>query len=88
MNSQYEVKSMLKEKTSLLPKHDRYLFGKKFKNYIADTIKSKKQTKYIFIELKKHFSFSVSHSKRKCEEQKFFLSQKLNQKKSHNSNQK
>ena len=31
MNSQYQVKSMLKEKTSLLQKHDEYLFGKKVK---------------------------------------------------------
>ena len=29
MNSQYQVKSMLKEKASLLQKHDEYLFGKK-----------------------------------------------------------
>ena len=31
MNSPYQVKSMLKEKASLLQKHDKYLFGKKFK---------------------------------------------------------
>ena len=31
MNSQYQVKSMLKEKTSLLQNHDEYLFGKKVK---------------------------------------------------------
>ena len=42
MNSQYQVKSMLKEKASLLQKHDEYLFGKKFRNHNADTIKSKK----------------------------------------------
>ena len=48
MNSQYQVKSMLKEKVSLLQKHDEYLFGKKLRNHIADTIKSKKQTKEIF----------------------------------------
>ena len=41
MNSKYQVKSMLKEKASLLQKHDEYLFGKKFRNHIADTIKSK-----------------------------------------------
>ena len=45
MNSQYQVKSMLKEKASLLQKHDEYLFRKEFRNHIADTIKSKKQTK-------------------------------------------
>ena len=45
MNSQYQVKSMLTEKASLLQKHDGYLFGKKFRNHITNTIKSKKQTK-------------------------------------------
>ena len=30
-NSQYQVRSMLKEKASLLQKHDEYLFGKKFR---------------------------------------------------------
>ena len=44
VNSQYQVKSMLKEKASLLQKHDEHLFGKKFRNHIADTIKAKKQT--------------------------------------------
>ena len=73
MNSQYQVKSMLKGKTSLLQKHDEYLFGKKFRNHIADSIKSKKQTKETFIEHKKPFSFSPSHATRKCEGQKFFL---------------
>ena len=73
MNSQNQLKSTLKEKTSLLQKHDEYLFGKKFRNHIADTIKSKKQTNEIFIERKKPFSFSPSHAPRKCEGQKFFL---------------
>ena len=35
---------------TVLQKHDEYLFGKSFKNHIAGTIKSKKQTKDIFIE--------------------------------------
>ena len=73
MNSQYQVKSMLKEKASLLQKHDEYLFRKKLRNHIADTIKSKKQTKEIFIKHKNPFSFSPSHVPRKCEGQKFFL---------------
>ena len=81
MNSQYQVKSMLKEKVSLLQKHDEYLFGKKLRNHIADTIKSKKQTKEIFVEPKKPFLFSPSHAPRKCERQKFF-SQKLDRKNS------
>ena len=58
---------MFKENASLLQKHDEYLFGKKFRNRIADTIKFKKQTKKIFIEHKKHFSFSPSRAPRKCE---------------------
>ena len=70
MNFQYQVKSMLKENASLLQKHDEYLFGKKFRNHIADTIKSKKQTKEILIKYKKLFSFSCSHAPRKCEGQK------------------
>ena len=86
MTSQYQVKSILKEKASLLQKHDEYLFGKKFRNHIADTIKSKKQTKEIFIEHKKPFSFSPSHAPRKCERQKFFL-RKIGSKKCHNGNQ-
>ena len=86
MTSQYQVKSMLKEKASLLQKHDEYLFGKKFRYHIADTIKSKKQTKEIFIEHKKSFSFSPSHAPRKCERQKFFL-RKIGSKKFHNGNQ-
>ena len=77
---------MLKEKASLLQKHDEYLFRKKFRNHIADTIKSKKQTKEIFIVHKKPFSFSPSHVSRKCEGQKFFLT-KTESKKSHNGNQ-
>ena len=71
MNSQYQVKSMLKEKALLLQKHDEYIYGKKFRNHIADTIKSKKQTKEIFIEHKKPFSFSPSHAPRKCEGKRF-----------------
>ena len=73
MNSQYQVKSMLKEKASLLQKHGKYLFGKKFRNQTADTIKLKKQTKEIFMEHKKPFSFSPSHAPKKCDGQKFFL---------------
>ena len=49
MNSQYQVKSMSKEKVSLLQKHDECLFGKKLRNHIAYTTKSKKQNKALFI---------------------------------------
>ena len=69
-----------------MQKHDEYLFAKKFRNHIAGTIKSKKQTKEIFIEHKKPFSFSPSYAPRKCEGQKFFLT-KTGSKKFHNGNQ-
>ena len=69
-----------------MQKHDEYLFAKKFRNHIAGTIKSKKQTKEIFIEHKKPFSFSPSYAPRKSEGQKFFLT-KTGSKKFHNGNQ-
>ena len=77
---------MLKEKASLLQKHDEYLFGKKLRNNIVGTIKSKKQTKEIFIKQIKLSSISSSHSPRKCEGQKFHLT-KTGSKKFHNGNQ-
>lgn len=55
MNFQYEVKSVLKEKASLLQKYDEHLFRKNFRKHIADTIKSKKQTKQIFTDTKSLF---------------------------------
>ena len=74
---------MLKEKVSLLQKHDKYLFGKKFSisNHIADTIKFKKQTKEIFIEDKKPLSFSPSHAPRNVRNKSLF-SQKTDRKNS------
>ena len=51
---------MLKEKAALLQKHDNELFGKKFRNHIADTIKSKRETREIFTESKKRFPWSIS----------------------------
>ena len=56
MNSQYQVKTMLKEKEGLLQKHDSEFFEKKFRNHIADTIKSKRETREIFIDSKKALS--------------------------------
>ena len=87
MNSPYHVKSMLKEKASLLQKHDKYLFGKKFSisNHIADTIKFKKQTKEIFIEDQKPLSFSPSHAPRNVRNKSLFLT-KNRSKKFHNGN--
>ena len=69
---------MLKEKASLLQRHDEHLFGKKFRNHIADTIKSKKQTKKIFIEHIKPFSFEKGENGRS----KSFSSQKPDRKNS------
>ena len=67
---------MLKEKASLLQKHDEELFGKKFRNHIADTMKSKKQTREIFVERdsKKPFPYSPSQPPRRSEGPKFYLS--------------
>ena len=45
---------MIKEKALLMQKHDEHLFG-----HITDTIKSKKQTKEIFIEHKKTFHLAL-----------------------------
>ena len=59
---------------------------KMFRSHIAVTIKSKKQTKDIFIGHKKPFSFGPSHPPKKCEGQKFFLT-KTGSKKFHNGNQ-
>ena len=73
MNSQYQAKTMLKEKTALLQKHDSELFGKKFKNHIADTIKSKRETREIFTDSKKSFPWSPSYPPRRTEGQKVFL---------------
>ena len=64
---------MLKERASLLQKYDEYLFGKKFRNHIADNIKSKKQTKEIFIEYKNPFSFSPPHAPKNVRGKSFFL---------------
>ena len=66
LNSQYQVKSMIKEKASLMQKHDEHLFG-----HITDTIKSKKQTKEIFIEHKKTFHLAL-HTHRENVSAKMF----------------
>ena len=47
INSQYQVKSMLKEKASLLQRHDEYLFTKTFRNHIADTSNPRNRPKRI-----------------------------------------
>ena len=49
---------MLKEKAALLQKHDSELFGIKFRNHIADTIKSKRETRKIFTDSKNPPSWS------------------------------
>ena len=47
------MKKIKRKRRPFCKKNDEYLFGKMFRNHIADTIKSKKQTKEIFIEYKK-----------------------------------
>ena len=73
MNSQYQEKTMLKEKIALLQKPDGELFGKKFRNHIADTIKSKRKTREIFTDSKKLFLWSSSYPPRRSEGQNIFL---------------
>ena len=73
INSQYQEKTMLKEKIALLQKPDGELFEKKFRNHIADTIKSKRKTREIFTDSKKLFSWSPSYPPRRSEGQKIFL---------------
>ena len=73
INSQYQMKSMLKEKVVLLQKHDSEFFEKKFRNHIADTIKSKTETREIFTDSKKLFQWKPSHPPSQSERQKVFL---------------
>ena len=66
MNTPPEVKSVLKEKASLLQKHDSNLFRKKFRAHITETVKARNKTREVFSEVsskKKPFSKSPSHSK-------------------------
>ena len=63
-----------KRKAALLQKHDSELFGKAFRNHIADTIKSKRETREIFTESKKPFPWSPSYPPRRSKRQKFFSS--------------
>ena len=66
------MKTMLKEKTALLQKHDKELFGKKFRNHISDTIKPKKETSEIFTDSKKPFPSSPSYHQDGVRGKKFF----------------
>ena len=61
------------KKTVLLEKHDSELLRKKFRNHIADTIKSKKDTKVFFTDSKKSFPWSPSYLPRLTEWQNVFL---------------
>ena len=73
MNLQYQVKTVLKEKVALLQKHDSELFGKKFRDHHADTIKSKRETNEISADSKKLFPWISSYPPRRSEGQKDFL---------------
>ena len=70
MNSQYQMKTMLKEKVALLQKHDREFFRKKVRNHNAGTIKSKREAREIFTDSKKSFQWSPSYPPRRSEGQK------------------
>ena len=69
MNSPSDVKTMLREKATLLEKHDKDLFGKKFRNHITETVKSRNKTREVLNSLsdakKKPFSKGPSHSQRR-----------------------
>ena len=73
MNSQYQVKTMLREKAALLQKHDSELFGKTFRNHIVDTITSKREAREIFTDSKKLFLWISLYPPKRSEGQKGFL---------------
>ena len=73
MNSQHQRKTMLKEKATPLQNDDSELFGKKFRNHTADTIKSKRETREIFTDSKKPFLWSPSYPPRRSEGQNVFV---------------
>ena len=58
---------MLKEKAALLQKHDSESFVKKFRNRIAETIKSKRETRETFSDSEKPFPLGPSYPRRLSE---------------------
>ena len=72
MNIQCQVKTIPKEKAVFLQKYDSELFVKKFRNHIADAMKSKRETREIFTDSKKLFPWSPSYPRRRSEGQKVF----------------
>ena len=48
MKDSRKVKTLLREKSTLLQKHDENLFGKKFRSHIVETEKSRKRTLEVF----------------------------------------
>ena len=63
---------MLKEKAALLQKYASELFGKKIRDHIVDTIKSKRETSEFFVCSKKPFPWSPSYLPRWSEGQNIF----------------
>ena len=57
---------------SLLQKHDEQLFGKKFRNHIADTNKSKKQSKRFLYNTKSPFHLTLHTHREKVRDENFF----------------
>ena len=64
---------MLKETAALLQKHDTEMSGKKLRNHIADTIKSKREAREIFTDSKQPYPWRPSYPPRRSEGEKVFL---------------
>ena len=72
MNLLCQVKTIPKEKAVFSQKYDSELFVKKFRNHIADAMKSKRETREIFTDSKKLFPWSSSYPPRQSERQNIF----------------
>ena len=87
MNSQHQVKSMLKEKASLLQKHGKHLFGKSSGTILPTPSNPRKKSKRYLQNTKSPFHLAP-HTERDKVRGKSFSSQKIGSKKFHNGNQK
>ena len=79
MNSQYQVKAMLKEIAAFLHKHDGQLFGKTFRNDIANTIKSNRKIRKIFTDSKNTFYGAPNIHRNGVRGKSFFSSRREDQ---------
>ena len=62
-----------RKSSTLTEKYDSELFGKKFRNHIADTIKSKRETRETFTDSEKSFPCGPEYPLRWSEGQIVFL---------------